>query len=57
VKSTERIINQINIVQDEVSDVLVLDKRNNLRRLRSEIEINIEEDDYSNKRKSGMEKS
>ncbi|CAG8586153.1 15881_t:CDS:2 [Funneliformis caledonium] len=38
-KSTERIIDQINIVQDEASDVLVLSKRDNLRRLRSDFEI------------------
>lgn len=34
-KSTERIIDQINIVQDEASDVLILGKKNNLKRLRS----------------------
>ncbi|UZN98772.1 uncharacterized protein OCT59_000058 [Rhizophagus irregularis] len=45
-KSTKRIIDQINIVQDEASDILVLCKRDNLMRLRSDFEIgeNTEED-------------
>ncbi|CAG8698669.1 29976_t:CDS:10 [Racocetra persica] len=56
VRSTEKIIDQINTVQDEASDVLVLGKMDNLRRLRSKIDNN-EEDGCSNKRKRGMEKN
>ncbi|KAG9296779.1 hypothetical protein G9A89_002176 [Geosiphon pyriformis] len=55
-KSTKRIINQINMVQDEASDVLVLGKRDNLRQLRSgmfEIGDKIEGD----VRRFGLEKN
>jgi hypothetical protein len=39
-KSTERIIDQVNIVQDEASDVLIHVKKNNIKRLRSGMFIN-----------------
>lgn len=39
-KSTETIIDQVNIVQDEASDVLILGKKNNLKRLLSGMFIN-----------------
>ncbi|CAG8750549.1 11944_t:CDS:2, partial [Rhizophagus irregularis] len=35
IKSTERMISHINTIQDEASDILVLSKRDNLRRLKS----------------------
>ncbi|PKC61683.1 hypothetical protein RhiirA1_466190 [Rhizophagus irregularis] len=45
-KSTETIIDQVNIVQDEASDVLILGKKNNLKRLLSDFEIGNNTKDY-----------
>ncbi|GBC29988.2 hypothetical protein GLOIN_2v1840269 [Rhizophagus irregularis DAOM 181602=DAOM 197198] len=39
IKSTERMISHINTIQDEASDILVLSKRDNLRRLKSDLGV------------------
>ncbi|CAG8717575.1 17507_t:CDS:10, partial [Acaulospora morrowiae] len=39
IKSTERMIDHINTIQDEASDILVLGKRDNLRQLKSDLGV------------------